>query len=73
MACAHLHHLNPLPANIGEVLNSFERVLIPEMNTGQLAQVLRARFLVDIESFCKVRGQPLHSVEIETLIAERQS
>ncbi len=72
VACAHLRHLNPLPANTGEVLRSFDRVLVPEMNTGQLSQLLRARFLVDVESFCKVRGQPLHAVEIELQIAERQ-
>ena len=73
VACAHLHHLNPLPANTGDVLRSFERVLVPEMNTGQLAHVLRARFLVDVESFCKVRGQPIHSAEIEARIAESQT
>jgi len=72
VACAHLRHLNPLPANIGEVLCSFERVVVPEMNTGQLAQVLRARFLIDVESFCKVRGQPLQAAEIEREIEARQ-
>jgi 2-oxoglutarate ferredoxin oxidoreductase subunit alpha len=72
VACAHLHHLNPLPSNTGDVLRSFDRVLVPEMNTGQLAQVLRAKFLVDIESFGKVQGQPLFAAEIEDQIAERQ-
>jgi 2-oxoglutarate ferredoxin oxidoreductase subunit alpha len=72
VASAHLRHLNPLPANTGEVLRAFDRVLVPEMNTGQLAQVLRARFLVDVESFCKVQGQPLFSAEIENEIVERQ-
>jgi 2-oxoglutarate ferredoxin oxidoreductase subunit alpha len=72
VACAHLRHLNPLPANTGDVLRSFDRVLVPEMNTGQLAQVLRAKFLVDVESFCKVQGQPLFASEIEQQIAERQ-
>jgi 2-oxoglutarate/2-oxoacid ferredoxin oxidoreductase subunit alpha len=72
VACAHLRHLNPLPANVGDVLRSFDRVLVPEMNTGQLAQVLRAKFLVDVESFCKVQGQPLFAGEIEQQIAERQ-
>ncbi len=71
VACAHLHHLNPLPANTGDVLRSFDRVLVPELNTGQLAQVLRAKFLVDIESFCKVQGQPLFAGEIEQQIAMR--
>jgi 2-oxoglutarate/2-oxoacid ferredoxin oxidoreductase subunit alpha len=72
VACAHLHHLNPFPANTGDVLRSFDRVLVPEMNTGQLAQILRARYLVDVESFCKVQGQPLFAGEIEQLVAERQ-
>jgi 2-oxoglutarate ferredoxin oxidoreductase subunit alpha len=72
VASAHLRHLNPLPSNTGEVLRSFDRVLVPEMNTGQLAQVLRAKYLVDIESFCKVQGQPLFAGEIERQIAERQ-
>ena len=72
VACAQLRHLNPLPANTGDVVRSFDRVLVPELNSGQLAQVLRARFLVDIESFTKVRGQPLFAAEIADQIAERQ-
>jgi 2-oxoglutarate/2-oxoacid ferredoxin oxidoreductase subunit alpha len=72
VASAHLRHLNPLPANTGEVLRSFERVLVPEMNTGQLAKVLRARFVIDVESFCKVRGQPLQAAEIEREVEARQ-
>ncbi|HEX4011245.1 MAG TPA: 2-oxoacid:acceptor oxidoreductase subunit alpha [Solirubrobacteraceae bacterium] len=72
VACAQLRHLNPLPHNTGDVLRSFERVLVPELNSGQLATLLRARFLVDIESFCKVRGQPLFAAEVAEQIAERQ-
>jgi 2-oxoglutarate ferredoxin oxidoreductase subunit alpha len=72
VASAHLHHLHPLPINTGDVLRSFDRVLVPEMNSGQLAKVLRAKYLVDVESFCKVAGQPLFSNEIEQQIAERQ-
>ena len=72
VACAHLRHLNPFPENTGDVLRSFDRVLVPEMNTGQLAQLLRAKYLVDVESFCKVQGQPLFASEIEQQIAERQ-
>ena len=71
VACAQLRNLNPLPQNTGDVLRSFDRVLVPEMNTGQLAQILRARFLVDVESFCKVEGQPLFSAEIEDQIRAR--
>ena len=72
VACAHLRHLNPLPSNTGDVLRSFERVLVPELNSGQLAMLLRARFLVDVESYCKVRGQPLFAAEVAEQIAERQ-
>jgi 2-oxoglutarate ferredoxin oxidoreductase subunit alpha len=72
VACAQLRHLNPLPENTGEVLRSFHRVLVPEMNTGQLAQILRAKFLVDVESFTKVEGQPIFAAEIEQQIRARQ-
>ena len=72
VACAHLHYLNPFPENTGDVLRSFDRVLVPELNTGQLSQLLRAKYLVDVESFCKVQGQPLFAAEIEEQIAERQ-
>ncbi len=68
VAIAHLRHLNPLPANIGDVLRSFDRVVVPELNSGQLAQLLRARFLVDVESFTKIEGQPLWAPEVERLI-----
>jgi 2-oxoglutarate/2-oxoacid ferredoxin oxidoreductase subunit alpha len=71
VAHAHLRHLNPLPANTGDVLRSFDRVLVPEMNSGQLAQVLRGKFLVDVESFCKVQGLPLYAAELEREIEER--
>jgi 2-oxoglutarate/2-oxoacid ferredoxin oxidoreductase subunit alpha len=72
VACAQLHHLNPLPANTGDVLRSFERVLVPELNCGQLAQVLRAKFLVDVESYCKVEGRPMFTADIEREIQARQ-
>ncbi len=72
VACAQLRHLNPLPRNTGDVLRSFEHVLVPELNSGQLAMLLRSRFLVDVESFCKVQGQPLFAEEICGQIAERQ-
>jgi 2-oxoglutarate/2-oxoacid ferredoxin oxidoreductase subunit alpha len=73
VATAHLHHLNPLPANLGDVLRSYDRVLLPEMNCGQLAMVLRAKYLVDVESYSRVEGRPLFAPEIETAILERQS
>ena len=72
VATAHLTHLNPLPRNTGEVLRSYERVLVPEMNLGQLAQVLRARFLVDCESYTKVDGLPILTRDVMAQILERQ-
>ena len=70
VAAAQLRHLNPLPANIGDVLRSFERVLVPELNSGHLAMLLRSRFLVDVESYTKIQGQPLFASEMEEEIAE---
>jgi 2-oxoglutarate ferredoxin oxidoreductase subunit alpha len=61
---AHLRHLNPFPSNLGEVLAGFKHVLIPELNCGQLALLIRARFLVDAISFTKVRGRPFFRTEI---------
>jgi 2-oxoglutarate/2-oxoacid ferredoxin oxidoreductase subunit alpha len=72
VATAQLRYLNPLPANTGDVLRSFERVLVPELNSGQLAMLLRGRFLVDIESYTKIQGQPLFASEMEEEIANRQ-
>jgi 2-oxoglutarate ferredoxin oxidoreductase subunit alpha len=71
VASAHLYHLNPFPANLGEVLSAYRRVLIPEMNTGQLAMLVRARFLVDAETYAKVRGQPITADEVEREILSR--
>jgi 2-oxoglutarate ferredoxin oxidoreductase subunit alpha len=73
VATAQLRYLNPLPPNTGDVLRAFDRVLVPEMNSGQLALLLKGRFLVDIESYCKVEGQPLFSAEIEREIVARAS
>jgi 2-oxoglutarate ferredoxin oxidoreductase subunit alpha len=71
VATAHLRHLNPMPANLEAVLRSYDRVLVPEMNSGQLAHELRARFLLDVESYTKVQGQPLLPSELEQAILER--
>jgi len=65
VARAHFVHLSPLPRNTEEVLRRFPKVLLPEINLGQLAMVLRAKFLLDIRSFTKVQGQPIHAGEIE--------
>jgi 2-oxoglutarate ferredoxin oxidoreductase subunit alpha len=69
VAQAHLQYLNPLPRNTGDVLRRYEKVLIPEMNLGQLAMLLRAKFLVDAVSYTKVRGRPLGARELEDVIA----
>jgi len=66
----HLRHLNPFPQNLGEVLRAFRRVLVPELNLGQLAMLLRAEFLVDAESLCKVQGQPFKVGEIKAKIRQ---
>jgi 2-oxoglutarate/2-oxoacid ferredoxin oxidoreductase subunit alpha len=68
---AHLHHLNPLPLNTGEVVRSYRKVLIPEMNTGQLVKIIRAEFLVDALSYSKVDGLPIFAEELDDVITER--
>jgi 2-oxoglutarate/2-oxoacid ferredoxin oxidoreductase subunit alpha len=68
VAQAHLHYLNPFPRNTGEVLRRYERVLVPEMNLGQLLKLVRAEFLVDAVGYNRVRGVPLRAVEIEEAI-----
>ncbi|RJL33053.1 2-oxoacid:acceptor oxidoreductase subunit alpha [Bailinhaonella thermotolerans] len=70
VAQAHLRHLNPLPANTGEVLKAYDRVLLPEINLGQLSLLLRARFLVDIIGYNKVRGLPFKAEELAGVIQE---
>lgn len=70
VAQAHLRHLAPMPANLGEVLRSYDKVVIPEMNLGQLAHVIRARYLVDAISYNQVRGLPFTSAELETTLEE---
>jgi 2-oxoglutarate/2-oxoacid ferredoxin oxidoreductase subunit alpha len=64
----HLRHLWPLPRNLGPLLRGYERVLVPEMNTGQLKTVLRDQYLVDAKSYRKVSGQPFRIAEIEAAI-----
>jgi 2-oxoglutarate ferredoxin oxidoreductase subunit alpha len=64
----HLRHLNPLPPNLGEVLGRFERILVPELNSGQLCRLLRAEYLVPAQSLAKVAGQPFRIEEIRAAI-----
>ena len=64
IAQAHLRHLNPMPKNLGEVLAAYDRVVVPEMNSGQLALLLRAKYLIDIDSWTCIRGLPLPVAEL---------
>lgn len=70
VAQVHLRHLNPFPAELGEILRGYEKVLVPEMNLGQLSMLLRAKYLVDVVGYNHVRGLPLKAVELATAIAE---
>jgi 2-oxoglutarate ferredoxin oxidoreductase subunit alpha len=70
VATAHLRHLNPFPANTGDVLRRYRHVLVPEMNLGQLSMLLRARYLVDAQGFNLVRGLPFTSAEIADAISK---
>jgi 2-oxoglutarate ferredoxin oxidoreductase subunit alpha len=70
VAHAHLRHLNPFPANTEEVLRRYRRVVIPEMNLGQLALLIRARFLVDAIGYNKVRGLPFRAQELAEALTE---
>jgi 2-oxoglutarate/2-oxoacid ferredoxin oxidoreductase subunit alpha len=68
VAQAHLHYLNPFPLNTGEVLRSYDKVLIPEMNLGQLLKLVRAEFLVDAIGYNRVRGTPFKASELADAI-----
>jgi 2-oxoglutarate/2-oxoacid ferredoxin oxidoreductase subunit alpha len=68
VAHAQLRHLNPFPANLGEVLRRYPNVVVPEMNLGQLALLLRGRYLVDVQSVTKVAGMAFRADEVESII-----
>ncbi|MCA0252907.1 MAG: 2-oxoacid:acceptor oxidoreductase subunit alpha [Actinobacteria bacterium] len=74
VATLHLRQVNPLPTGLGEILRSYERIVVPEMNLGQLAMVLRATYLVDARSYSRVRGLPISvgelAADLETIIDE---
>ena len=70
VATAHLRHLNPFPANLGDVLRHYEKVLVPEINLGQLALLLRGRYLVDVISYNRVRGLPFKAAELAAIIEQ---
>ena len=68
VAHAHLIHINPFPKDLGEVLSRYKTVICPEMNMGQLSKLLRAEFLVDVQSLNKVQGQPFTTTELHATI-----
>jgi 2-oxoglutarate ferredoxin oxidoreductase subunit alpha len=70
VAHAQLRHLNPLPANTEQILRSYRKVLVPEINLGQLSLMLRARYLIDVIGFNRVRGKPFRIVEIKQAAEE---
>ncbi len=70
VAQAHLRHLSPFPANLDEVLKSYEKVLVPEINLGQLALLLRGRYLADVVSYNRVRGLPFKAAELADVIQD---
>jgi 2-oxoglutarate ferredoxin oxidoreductase subunit alpha len=70
VAQIHLRHLNPFPADLGEVLARYERVICPEMNLGQLALLLRAKYLVDVQSHTQVRGLPFRAAELAAVVQD---
>ena len=70
VSSAHLRHLNPFPGNLGAVLSSFETVIIPEMNLGQLCTMIRAKYLIDAVAFSKVKGRPFQIREIVRKVEE---
>jgi 2-oxoglutarate ferredoxin oxidoreductase subunit alpha len=70
VAQAHLRHMNPFPANLGEVLHHYDKVLVPEINLGQLALLLRGKYLVDVISYNRVRGLPFQAAELASVIEE---
>jgi 2-oxoglutarate ferredoxin oxidoreductase subunit alpha len=71
VATAHLVHVNPFPRNLGDVLAAYDRILVPELNTGQLVRMVRAEFLVDAEAYSKVQGLPFGVTELEQEIEKR--
>ena len=70
VAQVHLRHLNPFPADLGEVLRRYDRVICPEMNLGQLSLLLRAKYLVDVESHTQVRGLPFRAAELAAVVQD---
>lgn len=73
VAHIHIQHLHPFPNGLGEALRSFDRVIVPELNKGQLVKLLRAEFLVDAQGVNKVMGQPFTAAELESIVRQTLS
>ena len=70
IAQVHVRHLNPLPPDLGEILQRYERVVVPEMNLGQFAMLLRAKYLVDVQGYNQVRGLPFGASELAEVFGD---
>ena len=70
VAQVHLRHLNPFPKDLGDILSRYDKVLVPEMNLGQLSLLVRAKYLVDAVGYNQVRGLPLKAAELAEAIGE---
>jgi 2-oxoglutarate ferredoxin oxidoreductase subunit alpha len=64
----HLRHMNPFPNDLGDIIKRFRKVLVPELNMGQLAMLLRARYVIDVHSYTKIQGKPFQEIEIRDAI-----
>ena len=70
VAHAHLRHMRPFPRNLGDMLHRYKKVLIPEINNGQLIKIIRDKYLVDAVGYNKIKGVPITRSELETAIME---
>ena len=70
VAWVHLMHLSPLPSDLGDILRRYPKIIVPELNLGQLCRLVRAEYLVDAKSISKVQGLPFTAIELEVAIAE---
>ena len=70
VSCVHLRHINPLPDDLGEIMGRFKKVIVPELNLGQLSWILRAKYLVDVISYGKVQGKPFKVTELREKFLE---
>ena len=68
VAWVHLTHVNPLPPNLGEILKKYPRVIVPELNLGQMCRIVRANYLIDAKAVTKVQGLPFTARELEDAI-----